>query len=59
MSGILKPYSFGLNRAAELAAKRAAKKEASKVQPLDPLFPYRAVPLDVEFFGLGRNVLKK
>lgn len=46
------PDSFGLDKAARLKAKRDAKDEAEKPEPLDPPFPFTAQPFDPVFFKL-------
>jgi hypothetical protein len=44
--------TFGLDKAARLQAKRDAKAKANAPQPLEPPFPFTAVPFDPVFFGM-------
>ncbi len=42
---------FGFDKTARLRAKRKAEVEAGSPEPLEPAFPYEAIPFPAEFFG--------
>ncbi len=46
---------YGLDKDARLAAARAAKIIAAVPPPLDPPFPFKAEPFDVDFFRIPPN----
>lgn len=48
---VIQRDSFGLNKAARLQAAREAQQVLDAPPPLDPDFPYRALPFDPVWFG--------
>lgn len=45
----------GLKKSVKKAKERRARNQVATLEPLNPSFPFRVIPFDVEFFDIPAN----